>query len=91
MGLTLSNETKKDPNDPVRISFTCPPELYEDWIAEKIATLKDYDPGFYVMEVSTRMGTLYQLHTTQKHLEHADFKKFMFQVKMRLGQDVKIR
>ena len=81
----------KDPNDPVKISFTCPPELHEDWVDTKIAALKDYDPGFYVMETETRMGRLYQLHTTQKHLEHEDFRKFMFQVKIRLGQDVKIR
>jgi len=36
-------------------------------------------------------GVLYTLTTTYRHLEHEDFKKFMFQVKLKLGEDVTIR
>ena len=91
MGLTLFDPDNFDPNDPVKISFTCTEEQYEDWVNEKIRKLEDYDEGFYVQQLSTMTGTIYQLHTTARHLEHDDFKRFLFQIKLKFGQEAKIR
>ena len=80
-----------DPNDPVKISFTCTAEEFEDWVDERIRALEEYDEGFYVQRLSTVRGTIYQLHTTARHMEHDDFKRFLFQVKLKFGEAAKIR
>ena len=83
--------TEKDPNDPVKISFTVKDESMEPWFDKRIAELKEYDAGFYCQINSWLHGVLYTITTTHRHLEHDDYKKFMFQVKLKLGEDVKIR
>lgn len=83
--------SEHDPNDPVKITFMCKDTELEPWFNKRIADLKEYDAGFYCQERDTIAGTLYQITTTYRHLEHDDFKKFMFQVKLKLGEDVKIR
>jgi len=83
--------SEHDPNDPVKISFTVKDEAMEPWFDKRIADLKEYDAGFYCQTNSWLHGVLYTLTTTRRHLEHEDFKKFMFQVKLKLGEDVKIR
>ncbi len=87
--------TEKDSNDPVRISFTVPADdssaKNEAWVFERLGALKEYDPGFYYKNYTSKMGEIFMVDTKMKNLEHAEFKKFMFQVKIKLGQDVKIR
>lgn len=92
MGLTLSNETEKDPNDPVRISiFVKEGDDNEDWVCDKLRTLDDYDPGFYYRELPTRTGTIFIVDTKVRNMEHQDFKKFLFQARIKFAENVKIR
>ena len=79
-----------DPNDPVKISFLCGTE-FEEWVDEKILALEDYDEGYYVQRIDTMRGTLYQLQTTARHIEHDDFKRFLFQIKLKFGEEAKVR
>lgn len=89
--LNEEQKDERDPNDPVKISFTVKDEAVEAWVDKRIAELKEYDAGFYCQVNSWLHGVLYTLTTTHQHLEHEDFKKFIFQVKLKLGKDVKIR
>lgn len=89
--MTEERKSDRDPNDTVKITFTVKDESMEPWFDKRIADLKEYDAGFYCQINSWLHGVLYTLTTTQRHLEHEDFKKFMFQVKLKLGEDVKIR
>ena len=80
-----------DPNDPVKISFMCDAE-FEGWVDEKVAKLREYDEGFYVMQMSTNSGgSIYYITTTARHLGHDDFKRFLFQIKLKFGEGAKIR
>ena len=87
----MQNESgQNDPNDPVKISFVANEE-YEDWIDEKLKTLKDYDSSFFVQQTATRGGILYQISTKHRNMRSEEYKRFMFQVKLKLGRDVKVR
>lgn len=89
--LTEEEKTERDPNDPVKITFVVKDIEMEPWFDKRIADLKEYNAGFYCQINSWLHGLLYTITTTHRHLEHEDFKKFIFQVKLKLGQDVKIR
>jgi hypothetical protein len=88
----MSNETEKDPNDPVRISiFIKDGDDNEDWVYDRLRTLKDYDPGFYYREIPTKLGTIFTIDTKVRNMEHQDFKKFLFQARIKFAENVKIR
>jgi len=89
--MTEERKADRDPNDPVKISFTVKDAEMEPWFDKRIAELKEYDPGFYCQINSWMHGVLYTITTTHRHLNSEDYKKFMFQVKLKLGEDVKIR
>jgi len=81
---------EKDPNDSVKISFTIDEELV-GWMDGRLKILKDYDPGFYCQETIRTVGILYQITTKYRNIHSDEYKRFMFQVKLKLGHDVKIR
>lgn len=89
------NDSERDPNDPVKISFTVlfteNSEANEAWAFKRIEALREYDEGFYCRNFTTRKGQIFILETKAQNLQHEEFKKFMFQVKLKLGEDVKIR
>jgi hypothetical protein len=88
----MSNETEKDPNDPVRISiFIKDGDDNEDWVYDRLRTLKEYDPGFYYREIPTKLGTIFTIDTKVRNMEHQDFKKFLFQARIKFAENVKIR
>lgn len=89
--LTEEEKNERDPSDPVKISFVVPDPEMEDWFDERLKILKDYDASFYVHLNSTLNGVLYQLSTKYRNLQSDEYKKFMFQVKLKLGKDVKVR
>jgi len=82
---------EKDPNDPVKISFTVKDESLESWFDERIHLLRVYDPLFYCHQIPTKNGTMYQITTKYRNLQSEDYKKFMFQIKLKLGEDAKVR
>lgn len=83
-----------DINDLRLISFSVNLEN-SIWIDKKIATLKNYDPGFYVQIIGVKrkedIEYLYRISTHQINLEHEAFKKFIFQLELKLGNKLKIR
>lgn len=79
-----------DPNDPRVISFTIDKES-SAWVDKAIERLDNYDPGFYVRIIGIEDNYLYKISTTQKHLEHEEAKKFLFQLELRFGRTLKIR
>lgn len=85
-----------DSNDVRLITFSINPEDV-DWIDKKLATLKEYDPGFYVqiIDLNHKQGKynqyIYKISTHQSNLEHEAFKKFIFQLGLKLGGKLKIR
>ncbi len=84
------NETR-DPNDTRQISFTVD-EAESEWVDKNLDRLKEYDPGFYVRIIGIGdTKYLYKITTQQKHLEHEDAKKFLFQLELRFGTKLKIR
>jgi hypothetical protein len=88
----MSDEAEKDPNDPVRISiFIKDGESNEDWVYDRLRTLREYDPGFYYREMPTKRGTIIIIDTKARNMEHGDFKKFIFQAKIKFAENVKIR
>lgn len=88
----MTDEIERDPNDSVRISiFVKEGDDNEDWVYERLETLKDYDPGFHYSELPTRLGTIIIIDTHVRNTEHQDFKKFMFQAKIKFAENVKIR
>ena len=89
--LTEEQKTERDPNDPVRISFVVTDPEMEAWFDERLKILKDYDANFYVQINSTLNGVLYQISTRYRNMQSEEYKKFIFQVKLKLGEDVKIR
>jgi hypothetical protein len=90
--MTTTEKDPKDPNDPVRISIFVPfDEDNEDWVYDKLDTLKEYDPGFYYRELDTKNGTMFIIDTKVKNMEHQDFKKFLFQARIKFAENVKIR
>lgn len=82
---------ERDPNDTVKISFPVKDEEMIEWIDSRVDILKKYDPGFYIKTFCIGDRYLYHIFTQAKHLEHEEYKKFIFQVTLKVGQDVKIR
>lgn len=63
-----------------------------EWIDARLKILKDYDPGFYVRIIGVGDDKyMYKITTQHKHLEHGEFKKFMFQLVLRFGDKVTLR
>ena len=89
--LNEEQKNERDPSDPVKISFTVPDEELNDWFDARLKILQEYDPMFWVNTIATRNGTIYQISTFQHHLHSNEYKKFMFQVKLKLGKDVNVR
>lgn len=88
----MSDEIDRDPNDSVRISiFVKDNEDNEEWVYERLDTLKEYDPGFHYSELPTKRGTIIIIDTHVRNMEHQDFKKFIFQAKIKFAENVKIR
>lgn len=88
----MSDEIEKDSNDPVRISiFIKDGDDNEDWVYEKLRALKEYDPGFYHRELPTKRGTVFTIDTKVRNMAHTDFKKFLFQARIKFAENLKIR
>lgn len=63
-----------------------------EWVDARLKILKEYDPGFYVRVIAFGDDKyMYKITTQHKHFEHDEFKKFMFQLVLRLGDKVKLR
>jgi len=86
-----SVETEFDPSDTRQISFML--DLKDsEWIDKKLEVLREHDAGFYVHCIGVGdFENLYKITTKHANLQHDDFKKFMFQVELKLGNKVKIR
>lgn len=91
MNETQTPSNSHDPNDTRQISFVLN-HADSEWVDARLKILKEYDPGFYVriMELLDDKY-LYKITTQQKHLEHGEFKKFMFQLVLRFGDKIKLR
>lgn len=85
----------RDPNDSVRITILIQEGIgrmdSEVWIESKLEVLKEYDPGFYYRVFQTRQGTLYTIDTKVRNTEHDDFRRFLFQARIKFAENLKIK
>lgn len=85
----------RDPNDSIRISILV--EMNDDmwdgaeWVESKLNALKEYDEGFYYKTHNTRQGTLFLIDTKVRNTLHDDFKKFLFQARIKFAENIKVR
>lgn len=91
MNIYEISDCEHDPNDPVKISFVVTDTATEDWVDERLKILKDYDANFYVQINSWLNGVLYQISTKYRSTQSDEFKKFMFQLKLKIDREIKIR
>lgn len=86
-----TDEEERDPNDTRQISFLISHEDSE-WVDDRLAILKAYDPGFYVRIIGIGDHQyMYKITTQQRHFDHDEFKKFMFQLMLRFGDEITLR
>lgn len=85
----------RDPNDSIRITIFVDTGLGQldsvDWVASKLETLKEYDANFYYKTFETRMGTMFTVDTKVRNTLHDDFKRFLFQARIKFAENLKIR
>lgn len=88
---TTNQTGEHDPNDTRQISFIVS-HADSEWVDERLIILKEYDPGFYVRIIGIGdFNYMYKITTQHKHFEHDEFKKFMFQLQLRFGDQIKLR
>lgn len=91
MDETETQTDSHDPNDTRQISFIVS-HADSEWIDKRLEILKEYDPGFYARIIGIGDDKyMYKITTQHKHFEHDEFKKFMFQLVLRFGDQIKLR
>lgn len=85
----------RDPNDSIRITIFVDTGVGQldsvEWVASKLETLKEYDSNFYYKTFETRMGTMFTVDTKVRNTLHDDFKRFLFQARIKFAENLKIR
>jgi len=85
----------RDPSDSLRITIYVETGLGQldsvKWVESKLETLKEYDGNFYYKTFETRMGTMFTIDTKVRNTQHDDFKRFLFQSRIKFAENLKIR
>ena len=82
----------RDPSDSLRITiFVNEGDENEAWVRTKTDEMKKWVDGVYVRELETKRGTMFTLDTKVRVASHPDFKKFIFQARIKFAENCKIR